>query len=259
MKKVFQLNLFSMFILFLITGAFSMNSHAENMALKARASASSSYCSTPNSNHCYFPYRINDNSRNTGVGGFNSWTHRNKQSGSRWVKLTWPRAITTSSMVLFTSKNYELKEYKIQYWSDNRWKTLSHVVNNTGVKRNHRFSTITTNQVRILVLKGPSNQPNYGRVNELVVNGTYAGLSASCIGSYILQTPNVNIVRFTDRSTSGMAPIQRWDWQFIGGSPAPSSGPGPHTISFSASWVPNGRVTVTDTDGNKSSASCSIF
>jgi hypothetical protein len=129
--------------------------------------------------HCYFASRINDGSTNTTVGGVDSWTN---VSGimPQWVELRWPSKIAVTSTQLYTSAGYPVQDYDLQYWNGIEWVVFNQVRGNTALQNAYTLPTsITTDRVRVLGLKGPAVQLSYIRVNELIVNGYVLGASGT--------------------------------------------------------------------------------
>jgi subtilisin family serine protease len=139
-----------------------------NQARQAAVSASSTFCSGTGE-HCYSPARVNDGSRSTALGGFNSWVNDGVAALPQWVELTWTTAITASRVELFTTSGYELRDYDIQYWTGTAWVNVATVNGNTTAHRTHNFTPITTTRMRVLARYGSVAQGGYARVNEFEV------------------------------------------------------------------------------------------
>jgi microsomal dipeptidase-like Zn-dependent dipeptidase len=138
-----------------------------NQALSATATASSTFCASPGL-HCYSPARVNDGDRNTTVGGFFSWA--NQGNPPAWVELSWATEITVSRVDVYTSRDFELRDYQLQAWDGSTWVTIDGATGNTQVLRAHLLATpVQTQRLRLLGLSGPLFQTNYVRVNELEV------------------------------------------------------------------------------------------
>jgi hypothetical protein len=142
-----------------------------NIAPQAVASASSSYCPSGSAGvHCYFPSRINDRSNSAVLGGDNSWT--NEAGSQQWVQLQWSQKVVITASELYTSEGYPIQDYDLQYWNGVEWVNFVSVKGNVNLYNVHNLEDkIVTDKVRVLGLKGPSHQPQYFRVNELVING----------------------------------------------------------------------------------------
>lgn len=152
----------------------------KNIALTATASASSTYCpSTTSPLHCYFASRINDGSTNTALGGVDSWV--NVGGGlPQWVELRWPNKVAIVSTELYTSAGYPIQDYDLQYWNGIEWAAFNQVRGNTALQNAYTLpTTITTDRVRVLGLKGPGVQLSHVRVNELIVNGYVLGATGT--------------------------------------------------------------------------------
>ncbi|GAB4190997.1 MAG: hypothetical protein Tsb002_19320 [Wenzhouxiangellaceae bacterium] len=138
-----------------------------NLARTATTSASSTYCASGGL-HCYSAARVNDGSRDTALGGYTSWTN-SSTTLPQWVELRWTSNISASRVDVYTSSGYPIQDYDVQYWTGSSWATRVAVRGNTSLSRSHTFATVTTTRMRILGLRGPSNQPQYVRVNEFEV------------------------------------------------------------------------------------------
>lgn len=139
---------------------------AENLALKATATAQSTFSG-------YSPSHVNDGSKNTKVGGKDSWSNGHKYTPDgrlpQWLQLDFKQVKTLSKVVLYTSLGYEIKDYDIQVWSNNAWVTVIRQRNNTHVFRTHSFAPVKASKLRVIGLRGPDRQTIYVRINELEV------------------------------------------------------------------------------------------
>ena len=141
----------------------------KNIAGLAVASASTTYCDTPGL-HCYAAERANDGSNRTAVGGFDSWASSGAEM-PQWLSLVWPGAVKIRRVELHTSERFAIRDYDLQYWKNGAWVTLASVTDNTELHRVHAFPEVQTDRIRVLGKKGPENQPQHVRINELVVYG----------------------------------------------------------------------------------------
>ena len=143
-----------------------------NLALSATATASSTYCAgpPPTSPHCYAPWRVNDGSASSALGGLSSWANNAGVPMPQWVELTWNAPVTVSRVVVTTTTGFEVRDYALQYWAggaqSGSWQTLANVAGNTAISRVHLFGAVTAMRLRILGSQGPAAQPGYIRINE---------------------------------------------------------------------------------------------
>ncbi|WP_331351033.1 hypothetical protein [Cellvibrio sp. UBA7671] len=152
----------------------------KNIALTATATASSTYCPSPTTPlHCYYASRINDGSTSTTLGGVDSWV--NVGGGlPQWVELRWPNKVAIISTELYTSAGYPIQDYDLQYWNGIEWVAFNQVRGNTALQNAYTLpTTVTTDRVRVLGLKGPGVQLSHVRVNELIVNGYVLGATGT--------------------------------------------------------------------------------
>lgn len=149
--------------------------NAVNLARNASTSASSTY--TPGCSgglHCYSPTRVNDGDRRTDLGGFTSWTNHST-SMPQWVQLHWSSPITFRRVELVLSQGWAPRNFRIEYRANasSLWRTLVSVTGNTSAvlgPYNAPFpGTATAQDIRVVGLSGPSQQPQYIRVNEIEV------------------------------------------------------------------------------------------
>ncbi len=134
-----------------------------NYVRSASVSASSTY---PR----YSVAKVKDGSRNTTVGSAYSWANNHPAGGSlpEWVRVDFGFARTINRVDLYTSKNYELKEFKIQYSSNgSSWTTVKTITRNISTHQTVQFNAFTARYFRIYATRGPDNQSIYARINEL--------------------------------------------------------------------------------------------
>lgn len=232
-----------------------------NIAPEATASASSTFCSGTG-NNCYAASRVNDSGLDTRVGGFYSWT--NNGSSNQWVRLRWPRAISTDYLEVFTSERFPIQDYRIEYLDGNTWRTLITETGNEQLHIRHDFSPIQTTEIRLVGLLGPNNQTAFSRVNELVVVGDWVeqpnqGPTARCT-----VTPNSgrSPLRASfngSGSTDADGSITSYRWSF-GDSSSGSGRNTTHTYITEGDQTENFsvRLTVTDNDGASASTFCGV-
>ncbi len=138
-----------------------------NKALGAEATASSSYAH-------YSPARINDGSLSTMVGGEFSWAnaHPNAPGGAlpQWVQLEFPVAEPVSQVRVYTTANYEIRDFDLEILENGIWQQVSSVRGNTAAELQIDLDrTYTANTLRLVGLQGPAKQPIHVRVNEIQV------------------------------------------------------------------------------------------
>jgi len=137
-----------------------------NVAIGATATAQSAFPG-------YDAARINDGDRNTTVGGLTSWANADAYGPDgflpNWVSLDFGGPRTFDRVDLYTTSSYEIQNYDIQALSAGAWTTIASVRGNLSMLITTTFTAVTTNQLRILGLRGPEVQPQYVRVNELEV------------------------------------------------------------------------------------------
>ncbi|MES2673567.1 MAG: Calx-beta domain-containing protein [Pseudomonadota bacterium] len=132
--------------------------------------------------------RINDTNLSVELGGAYSWVNDDETAGEgivRWTAyLTWSGVITVNTIDLYTSRDYALIGYTIEYWHDvqQEWLPLVTVTGNTELYRSHAVTQVTTGNLRV-VGQGSAKQSTFSRINELVVFGTISTSSSSSSSS----------------------------------------------------------------------------
>jgi hypothetical protein len=151
-------------------GSASIRVLVGNVAPLADASASSTYCTTGD---CYSPLRTNDSSLITTVGNMYSWVNDNPNVAlPQWVMLSWHSPVTISTVDIYTSVGYLIRDYDIEYLNGTAWTLLVSVKDNAVEFRTHPIPTITTSSLRVMARKGSVLQSQHARINEIVVFGT---------------------------------------------------------------------------------------
>ncbi|MFB5268701.1 discoidin domain-containing protein [Paenibacillus enshidis] len=133
-----------------------------NLALGATITADSTYPG-------YSVTRINDGDRNTTVGGAYSWANDNRTPLPQYVTVEMLKAASINRIDLYTSAEYPLADYDLEYWNGSAWISLVKVTANTETYRTHSFAGVQTSKVRVVARKGPSHQLGYVRINELEI------------------------------------------------------------------------------------------
>lgn len=158
------------------TGTASLPVLVGNVAPAATADANSERCF---GGTCYRVYNINDNSLTTDAGLYHSWINMGLEflspGESEWVSLTWSSPVTTNTIDLYSTQGQVIQAYDIEYRdAQQNWVKVVSVTDNGSVHRSHAIASITTSQLRVIVLKGSVAEPGLARINELVVFGTQA-------------------------------------------------------------------------------------
>ncbi len=139
-----------------------------NLALEASTSASSTFCSGSGSS-CYAARRVNDGSANTALGGEYSWANDLGPAMPQWVELDFGAARTFGRVELYTSQGYPIQDYSLETWDGSTWSPVVTITGNTELHRTHTFTPVTASKLRVLGRKGPSNQVQHVRVNEVEI------------------------------------------------------------------------------------------
>lgn len=124
------------------------------------------------------------------------WKHWASQAGvssssPAWVELDFGTQKTFNEVQLYTMNNgFEQKEYTIQYWDGSSWvNCLNTITNNDQSRRYHKFSSVTSNKMRIYMTQGNQSQSGTARLSEIEVYlnqdnlARYATISASSASS----------------------------------------------------------------------------
>ncbi|VUD67408.1 hypothetical protein TDB9533_03778 [Thalassocella blandensis] len=236
-----------------------------NMAPHASVSASSTYCtSASNALNCYSASRINDKNLDSRVGGQYSWTN-NSTTLPQWVRLSWAQPIRASKIEVITSQGYPIQNFQVQTLEGSNWRTIATVNSNTQLRREVRFLEVNTQALRILATSGPSNQPQYVRINEVLVEGEWetppnVPPTAQCRATPDYGQGTVHSTLDGSNSSDSDGSIVNYHWTF-------SNGAGPRNgaiVNQAFSGVSYGTMhytatlTVTDDRGGTDTASCNI-
>jgi hypothetical protein len=158
------------------TGTASIRVLVGNIAPGARVGASSTYCT---GGDCYDVNRVNDTSLSTALGNAESWVNDtiNTPVLPQTVTLDWPYPVFINSLSIYSTSGYVMRDYDIEYFDGNTWILLYSVTNNAAVTNTFTVPIVTTSSLRVLAKKGSTIQPQYARINEIVVFGTVSGTS----------------------------------------------------------------------------------
>jgi hypothetical protein len=86
----------------------------------------------------------------------------------QWLDLTFPAAVTFQRVEFYTDAEYPARGFTLQTWNGTDWVDLEIVTNNLAVHRTFVFgSAVTTTALRVVAQQGPTQQPNFVRVNEI--------------------------------------------------------------------------------------------
>lgn len=153
------------------TGSASIRVLVGNIAPQASVSASSTYCV---GNDCYDVNRVNDTSLSTDLGSADSWVNDSTSTPvmPQWVELNWFFPATINFVSIYSSSGFIIRDYDIEYLNGNTWVALHSVTDNTALISTFAVPTVTTSSLRVLAKKGSTIQPQYARINEIVVFGT---------------------------------------------------------------------------------------
>ena len=135
----------------------------KNFARIATASASSTQAG----------YNVNNVNDGIAITDFNSWA---STSTPAWLQLDFPATVTFNKVELYTTTDYELKDYSIQYWDGTSWVDAAVVTGNTMAHRTTEFSPVTCSRMRVYATTGSAAQFGYARICELEVYNTDGGV-----------------------------------------------------------------------------------
>ncbi|RYY74262.1 MAG: hypothetical protein EOO52_15515 [Gammaproteobacteria bacterium] len=146
-----------------------------NIAPWASAEASSTFCpDVEDLADCYHSYNVNDTSLSHDLGGLQSWVNDDSSDIKlpQVMSLVWWQNVTVDSVDIYMTKDYVMQDYDIEYSDGEGWFTLASVTGNTQLVRSHAVSNVAVRELRVVVKKGSVTQPQYARINEIVVFGT---------------------------------------------------------------------------------------
>jgi hypothetical protein len=131
----------------------------DNLALGATATADTTFSG-------YSPANVVDGRNTTAQSENESWT--NEESGlPQTLTLDFPEPRSFGRLDFYTSNLYPISDYDIDYFDGNAWLPLVKVQNNTELHNSYTFSTVTATRLRVIGRRGPSNQAQYVRINEI--------------------------------------------------------------------------------------------
>ena len=157
------------------TGTGSVRVLVGNIAPSAGIEVSSTYCpDVEDIDNCYNPDNVRDSNLSTALGGQSSWTHEQNQFPAE-INLFWSLA-TVNTVEIYTTEGFPVADYDIL---DGGEILLESIRGNTEAYRSHPIPETTTSTLTIRVLGGPTNQPGYGRINEVVVFGESQSFSSA--------------------------------------------------------------------------------
>ncbi|MGM8226633.1 Calx-beta domain-containing protein [Cellvibrio sp. ARAG 10.3] len=157
------------------TGTDSVRVLVGNIAPSAGIEASPTYCpSEDDPANCYSPDNVNDSNLSTALGGQTSWTHEQNQFPAE-INFYWS-LVTVNTVDIYSTEGFPVADYDIL---DSGQVLLESIRGNTEVYRSHPIPETITSQLTIRVLAGPTNQPGYGRINEVVVFGESQSFSSA--------------------------------------------------------------------------------
>lgn len=151
------------------TGTTSKTLNYTNLALSGTVSASTTYPG-------YSANNVNDGETNTIVGGAYSWTnyYHNRGTLPQYLTISFESIINFNEIHLYTSENYELKDYVIQIKNyQGNWVDIFQKTGNTDIHNIHTsVNEISTDTLRVKCNLGPNSQYIYTRINEIEIYNT---------------------------------------------------------------------------------------
>jgi hypothetical protein len=137
-----------------------------NAARQSAVMAQSTYGS-------YAAEKVIDGNRSTALGEATSWSNAYIYGVDgelpQWLDLAWPTARAVSRVDLYTTEEYELRDFDVQTWDGTAWKTVASVRGNVSTQVSAWLPEVVVDRLRILSLAGPDRQPHHARINELEV------------------------------------------------------------------------------------------
>jgi len=137
--------------------------------------AESTYCPDPNDReNCYDATHVYDTSLSDEPSVLESWVNDDSSNTKlpQSVSINWDSLVSIDSVDIYSSNGYVMRDYDIEYLDGESWITLASIVDNTEVHRTHATPTVMTYALRVVAKKGSVKQPQYARINEIVVFGT---------------------------------------------------------------------------------------
>lgn len=140
-----------------------------NLARSASASATSTFCWTPGTLHCYDAARTNDGDTSTAVGGFTSWANAEGSGLPQSVELLWPAPVLFQRVVVYTTDGYAMRDFDVEVWTGAGWQAVASARGNVLSRVELGFAPVQAFRLRVVGRSGPNAQPSYVRINEIEV------------------------------------------------------------------------------------------
>ena len=159
------------------TGTSSVRVLVGNIAVESLVSmqTSSTYCpDVEDVDNCYDAFNMIDSDLSTAPGGQTSWTHAENEFPSD-INLFWSSA-TINTVDIYSTEGFVVTDYDIL---DSGEVLLESVRGNTEVYRSHPITETLTSQLTIRVLAGSVEEPEFGRINQVVVFGESESFSSA--------------------------------------------------------------------------------
>ena len=118
----------------------------------------------------------------------------NNTTKEHWLELTFPETKSFNKIDLYffsnTAAGYEWSDYKISYNAGGKWMELVNVTGNTDMVRNHEFTAVTSDKVRVDILD--AGRDDYARLNEIeILDAEGNNIAVSSAGTKIEADSNV--------------------------------------------------------------------
>lgn len=174
----------------------------QNLLAGANAQATSTFSG-------YSPARVVDGDRNTGLGGAYSWSNARETETTpalpATLTMTMGAARTVEQILVYSTQDWEIRDYDIEYFDGARWDAIERVRGNTQVVREHRFTATPMSALRIVGLSGPDHQTVHVRVNEV-----QAFACTPTLLSRPVSKPPASFIDMTHLRSGGRTQVRNW-------------------------------------------------
>jgi uncharacterized protein YjdB len=171
----------------------------------------------------------------------------------QWLQLTWSSSQSINKVDLYTTTNYFLKDYDVQYWDGSTWVNAASVRNNTQKLTTSTFTTVNTTQLRIYCIT--ADQTSYCRIDELKVYSTSGTVGVTGV-SISPSSASVN-VSGTQQLNASITPSNASNTNVTWSSSNTSVATVNSSGLVTGVAVGTATITVTTQDGSKT-ANCTI-
>lgn len=118
----------------------------------------------------YSPAKVIDGDTSTALGGAYSWANNSGTAMPQTVEVNFNGVRGVQDVTVYTTASYPISDYDVEVWNGKMWLPFASYRGNTAPSITHHASAaLRGTALRLIGRRGPSIQPTYVRVNELVI------------------------------------------------------------------------------------------